>query len=134
MMTWHILGFKTPDVLQELEGAWFVEEELSGASRLGKGKAWAFHPLPCVLLQLDALVRQKQGGILLHCLRDVSLPTAAWRKAAVLGPVAGPAAVVGVILGRLALVSGAAVSACLSPGPDLLLAAAWSPATLLGAG
>ena len=42
---------------EEGMGAWFVEVELGGASRPRKGKAWAFHPLPCVLLQLDALVR-----------------------------------------------------------------------------
>jgi hypothetical protein len=60
-------------------GVRFVEVELCGASRGGKGKTWAFHPLPCFLLQLDAPVR------------DVGLPIAAWRKTTVLGPVASPA-------------------------------------------
>jgi hypothetical protein len=40
-------------------GMRFVEVELGGASRPRKGKAWTFHPLPYVLLQLDASVCQE---------------------------------------------------------------------------
>jgi len=96
---------------EEGVGTWFIEVELGGASRPRKGKAWTFHPLPCVLLQLDSPVRQEQGGILLLYLRHVSLPTVARRKAVVLGPVASPTIVVaGVIPGHLALAGGTAIT------------------------
>ena len=42
--------------VEEGVGARFIEMELGGASRPGKGKAWTFHPLPYVLLQLNAPV------------------------------------------------------------------------------
>ena len=88
------------------------------------------------LLRLDAPMHQEQSSIPLLCLRNVSLPTAAWRKAIVIGPVARPAVVVaGVILGHLALAGGATINAWLAPGSNLLLlllATAWSPTTLLG--
>ena len=59
----------------------------------------------------------------------------AWKKAAVLGLVASPATVVaGVILGRLALAGGGAISVDLALGSLLLLATAWTPVMLLGAG
>ena len=41
---------------EEGVGTRFVEVEMCGASRRGKGKAWTFHPLPCFLLRLDTPV------------------------------------------------------------------------------
>ena len=79
-------------------------------------------------------MHQEQGSILLLCLRDMSLPTTAWRKTTVHGPMARLATVVvGVIPGRLALANGVAISADLASRSLLLLAAAWMPATFLGA-
>jgi hypothetical protein len=65
--------------VEEDVGVRFVKVELGGASRPRKGKAWTFLPLPYVLLQLDASVRQEQGGILLLCFHNMSLPTAVRR-------------------------------------------------------
>ena len=63
-------------------------------------------------MQLDAPMHEEQSHLVtLLCLRDVCL-TAALRLPAVLGPVAGPpAVVVGVVTDSLALTVGAARSA-----------------------
>ena len=98
---------------------------------VGRGK-FQLSPLPCFLLKLDASVQQEQGSLLLLHLHDVGLPTAAWRKGAVLGPMSGLAVVeASVIPGRLALTGDAAIDTSLHLGSFLLLATARTPATFL---
>lgn len=135
-----------------------IKVELCGASRGGKGKARAFHPLPASCCSFTPL-SQKQGSILLLCLRyvslpaaawrktivdtpvcrkqgsmlqlclgDVSLPDAAWRKMTVLGSVVSPPIVVAGVIPGCHALVG---SASLAPRP-LLLTATWTPAIILG--